>query len=315
MDSIFSTYSTGENRITASILAVLRTLSLDRIQRILRGLLEETEFELIRFENQPSKGGVGVPDAIIQSSIRLLLETKTVRDSVRKDQIVRHLERLNVASETNCLLLVLTPDEHRPALLDEIQDKRIAWASFAMLDQVIDEILEDKYEVVSEREAYLLRELQNMLTAEGLLASPTDVLIIPARAAWSEYRDLHAYICQPSRSFQQVKYLGFYSQNQIYPLIPRILESFEEVEMKRAAYKGHLGSLVDRLVEEDLRQEGEIFKILILSAPDSDETIQLSQPIPNDKKSQSGKRIAFTMNQRYVSSEALCSAKSTSDLE
>jgi hypothetical protein len=40
-------------------------------------LLEQSEFELIRFENQPSKGGVGVPDAIIQSSIRLLLETKT----------------------------------------------------------------------------------------------------------------------------------------------------------------------------------------------------------------------------------------------
>ena len=82
MTSIFSTYSTGENRVTASFLAVLRSLSLDRIQRLLGALLEQSEFELVRFENQPSKGGSGVPDAIIQSSIRLLIETKTERNGV-----------------------------------------------------------------------------------------------------------------------------------------------------------------------------------------------------------------------------------------
>jgi len=33
--SLFSTYSPGENRVTASILAVLRSLSLGRIERML----------------------------------------------------------------------------------------------------------------------------------------------------------------------------------------------------------------------------------------------------------------------------------------
>ena len=93
MTNIFSTYSTGENRVTASFLAVLRSLSLDRMQRLIGSLLEQSEFELIRFENQPSKGGTGVPDAIIQSSIRLLLETKTERNAVSLPQIKRHLER------------------------------------------------------------------------------------------------------------------------------------------------------------------------------------------------------------------------------
>ncbi len=79
MTSIFSTYSTGENRVTASFLAVLRCLSLDRMSRLLGSLLEQSEFELIHFENQPSKGGTGVPDAIIQSSVRLLLETNEMR--------------------------------------------------------------------------------------------------------------------------------------------------------------------------------------------------------------------------------------------
>jgi len=209
MKSIFSTYSTGENRVTASFLAVLRALSLDRMQRLLRSLLEQSEFELIHFENQPSRGGTGVPDAIIQSSVRLLLETKIVRDAVNIPQLQRHIERLNQATELAALLLVLTPDDSRPAEVDEVKDSRVAWASFSMLDQAIDEILDDKYEVVSEREAYLLRELQNMLAAEGLLANSNDVVIVAARNAWPEYNAFHAYVCQPNRTFQQVSRIGF----------------------------------------------------------------------------------------------------------
>ena len=127
MGSIFSTYSTGENRVTASFLAVLRSLSLDRIQRLLGALLEQSEFELVRFQNQPSKDGDGVPDAIIQSSIRLLVETKAERNGVRLPQIERHLARLDDATEATALLLVLTPDDSRPACLNELNDDRVVW--------------------------------------------------------------------------------------------------------------------------------------------------------------------------------------------
>lgn len=145
MTNIFSTYSTGENRVTASFLAVLRSLSLDRMQRLIGSLLEQSEFELIRFENQPSKGGTGVPDAIIQSSIRLLLETKTERNAVSLPQIKRHLERLDTAAEVVAILIVLTPDDSRPEELDRLNDPRVVWTSFAILDQAIDEMLDDKY--------------------------------------------------------------------------------------------------------------------------------------------------------------------------
>ena len=90
MSSIFSTYSTGENRVTASVLAVLRSLSLGRIERLLAAILGESEFELVRFQNQPSKGGAGVPDAIIHSSFRMLIETKTVRNALHRPLIERH---------------------------------------------------------------------------------------------------------------------------------------------------------------------------------------------------------------------------------
>ncbi|WP_339908874.1 hypothetical protein [Symmachiella dynata] len=290
-------------------------MSLDRMQRLLGSLLGQSEFELIRFENQPSKGGAGVPDAIIQSSVRLLIETKTVRGTVGIEQIVRHLERLNNASETTALLLVLTPDDISPKVLDELDDSRVVWASFVMVDQAIDEILDDKSEVVSEREAFLMRELQSMLAAEGLLANANDVAIVAARSAWPEYNELHAYICQPNRPFQQVSRMGFYSQGVIYPLVPKIIEAFDEIEIRRNKHQGELGDLVNRLVENELRPLGERFKVLILSAPEAPETLKLPCAIPNDKLSKSGEPIAFTMGQRYVASEALLRAKTTTDLD
>ena len=73
------------------------------------------EIELIQFKNEPSKNGTRVPDAIIQSSVRILVETKITRNALvgkeSKNQIERHLQRLVKATETTKLLLVITPDD------------------------------------------------------------------------------------------------------------------------------------------------------------------------------------------------------------
>jgi hypothetical protein len=314
MSSIFSTYSTGENRVTASFLAVLRSLSLDRIQRLLGALLEQSEFELIRFENQPAKGGKGVPDAIIHASIRLLIETKIGRNAVSLDQLMRHLKRLDASNEATKVLLVITPDEVRPDIFETLDDRRVVWSSFTALDQAIDEILDDKYEVTSEREAFLLRELQSMLSAEGVLASENDVVVVAARFAWPEYNQVHAYVCLPNRSFQQVSRVVFYSKGKIHPLVPRILERHDDVVMLSGQYSGILGVLVERLIKEQRRDEGERYKVLMLSAPDSPDTLRLTGPVSNDLTSKAGKPTAFTQGQRYIASERLLMAKTTSDL-
>jgi hypothetical protein len=300
--SIFSTYSTGENRVTASFVAVLRSLSLDRIQRILGALLEQSEFELIKFQNQPSKGGEGVPDAIIQASSRLLIETKTKRHAVRLDQLKRHLKRLGAASEATKLLLVLTPDDARPSSFAALQDDRLVWASFAALDQAIDEILDDDAEVVSEREAFLLRELQKMLVAENLIRSSNDVVVVPARHAWPEYQEYHAYVCQPDRPFQPVTRMAFYSFGQIYPLVPKIMESHDHVDFVRDKHKGKMAMLIEMAINQGVRKEGTAYKVILLSPPDSPDTLKLEAPIPNDLTAKSGRVTAFTQNQRYVAS-------------
>jgi len=55
--------------------------------------------------------------------------------------------------------------------------------------------------------------------------------------------------------------------------------------------------------------------VLMLSATDSPETLRLDRPVLNDKLSQTGKTTAFTMGQRYVASERLKQARTTSDLD
>jgi hypothetical protein len=66
-------------------------------------LLEESKFELVRFQNQP-KGTESVPDAIIQASVRILVETKIQRGMVSLPQIKRHLRLLDAASEEKKVL-------------------------------------------------------------------------------------------------------------------------------------------------------------------------------------------------------------------
>ena len=322
-ESIFSTYSTGENRVTASFLAVLRCLALPRIERILGALMEDADFQLVRFQNQPARGGKGIPDGEIGGSCRLLLETKLVRNALNRSQLERHLHRLDSTNEKDRLVLVLTPDDARPELLAEIADDRLVWNSFAALDQAIDELLGDERnekEVISEREEFLLRELQKMLLAEQLIGSSRNVLVIPARNAWPMYNELHAYICQAGRAFQPVKHIAFYAGNQIYPLVPSIQgQPHDQVIFERGKNHGRLGQVVDQAIDGSERADWPykftVHKVFLLSAPDAPETVRLEEPVLNDVTSKGGQRTAFTQHQRYVSLDALRKAKKTSDLE
>ncbi len=318
-DSIFSTYRTGENRVTASILAVLRSLSLDRTQRLLGAVMEQSEFELIHFQNQPSKGGRGVPDAEISSNFRILLETKIKRGAVKRDQLKQHLCRFQKGSKGHQYLLVLTPDESLPTPVEKIEDPRLFWASFASLEQAIDEMLQDGQEVVSEREAFLLRELQKMFVAEKLVGSTKDAVVVPARNAWNCYRECSAYVCQSGRTFQPVKYIAFYTANHIQALVPMVLGIEDEVVFEEGRHEGQMRRIVDTVLAlaeqgQGTHQEGKSYKVFRLSAPDASETIRLDRPIPNDLRTASGRTTAFTQNQRYVQLEDLRRAQRTSDL-
>ena len=103
---LFSTYRQGENRITATLLAVLQRLSLPNIDRILQALLEDTAFSLVTFDNQP-RGKESTPDARIGTGSAIWVETKTARNAVRGHQVKSHLNSLRPREN----LLLLTPDD------------------------------------------------------------------------------------------------------------------------------------------------------------------------------------------------------------
>ncbi len=84
--------------------------------------------------------------------------------------------------------------------------------------------------------------------------------------------------------------------------------------MEKGKYSGELGTLVDRLIETGKRRAGESFEVILLSSPESPDTLQLKKEIFNATTSKSGKNMAFTMGQRYVSSQALMNATTTADL-
>lgn len=316
--NLFLTYSTDENRVTASILAVFQSISLDHTQRLLGALLDASEFELVNFQTQPGKGGPGVPDAIIQSSCRILIETKIKRNAIKSNklgQIERHLDKLYMATESVRLLIILTPDDACPLALGSLQSDRLVWVSFSALDQAIEGMLEDRREVFAEREVFLLRELQNMLAVENLLASDKDVVIVPARHAWPEYQQYHAYVCQADRKFRQTKRMAFYCHGEIQQRIPQIVEPYHpHIRFVHGEHKGRLGELIDVLLNDGVKKEGEIHGVFILSPTDAPETLNLEHPIKNDLTSIDGKPIAFTQNQRYVSSDRMKTAKTTSQL-
>jgi hypothetical protein len=275
---------------------VLRSLSLRHTERLLGAVLETSELRLIDFSNQVSRGGPGIPDAVISGSIRLLIETKTARNAVDEAQLRRHLERLNAASEVTKILLVLTPDATRPAVMERLPSDVVVWSSFAALDQAIDELLSDRGEVVSEREAFLLRELQLMLEAEKLLSAADEVLVVAALLALNEYRDIAAYVCQPNRTFRQVDRMAFYTLGEIAPFVPKITETHPAVEFRRGAHLGRLGTVVDTLIDRSLRPEGRFYKVMLLTPQDHAETIRLNAPIANDLTRQ--KRDATSPSRR-----------------
>ena len=214
------------------------------------------------------------PHLSAETCCRILIETKLAPKAVRLDQLRGHLRLLDQSPETYQRLVVLIPDETRPRAVETLADDRLCWTSFAALDQAIDELLADKMDVISERKAYLLRELQRMLTDEQLLGFTKDTVNVAARRAWADYHTVPAYICQADRSFQLVSYLGFYVDGQIPPVIPRILERHDHVRL-HDRHQGRLAAVIEALRGAERPRDADEYQVFILSAPDDPQTVRL----------------------------------------
>jgi hypothetical protein len=330
---LFSRYSQGENRVTASILAVFERISFALVERILQILCGDSNLPLLEIKNHIKPGKTGsVPDGAIRASFAYFIETKVVQNALWYGQLKEHLDYLNsLQNVARKKLLVLTPDYEQPEVIEQLNSDLIVWASFNDLYSAIVEItatdeswLTSNSSPPSEQERFLLRELVQMFLAEGLVNSGkvNSVLIVPAKYAIKDYRNFAAYICQPRRAFQRVEYMGFYHNGVIDKCIAKILvEPIEAVALTKDALeeanltpetqgitpevKKMFNELIDKLEKSCSGILGETLKVFFLSSSDSSETIKLTQDIRNNLKNAAGRPYAFTMGQRYVAMSAL----------
>ncbi|MGA7934085.1 MAG: hypothetical protein WCA35_11105, partial [Kovacikia sp.] len=318
---LFSRYKQGENRVTASILAVFERISFALVERILQILSEETNESLLEIKNQIKSGKVGsVPDGAIQASFTYLIEAKIVQNAIAQKQLKNHLDYLvNLSNFGKKRLLVLTPDYEEPKAIKDLNSDLVVWANFNDLYSAIAEItatneswLTSDSSPPSEQERFLLRELVQMLFAERLInsAKSNAVLIVPARAAIKDYQNFSVYVCQPNRSFQPVEYIGFYHNGVIDKDIPKIIGSpIEDIALTEEAVeeaqvsledKQKLRQLVEELKSHNSFRYGVKLKVFFLSPSTSPDTIRLTQNIKNDLRNEAGRPYAFTQGQRYV---------------
>jgi hypothetical protein len=323
LQPLFSTYKQGENRVTASLLAVLERLGISLTERILAGLLEEPELSLVTFTALPTTPGVGNPDGEIKASFHYLFEVKTARGALSSaaavDLKVAYKEKLSGDDRTG--LIILTPDSGCPpplaAVINEPQGHRISWVNFVKLTEVLKEILDDDDEAAGERERYLIRELIALFRVEGLL-DDLDTVVVAARRAYPTYLKYGAYICQANRAFRPVTRMGFYTGKEVKSHVPRVLgrcqnvtldaDTVEAFRQSDDAVERAVAEIIDRNLADGFPLSAGARDVYWLSAPEDPETINLPAPIPYLASG------AFTMGQRYVDSSKLRVATSCEEL-
>jgi hypothetical protein len=301
------------------MLAVFERVGLDLTEQILANALGEAALDLASFASQPSAGGKGVPDAEIKARFRYLIETKITPNQyggTKPDaQLGRHLSRFD-GSYGDEKLLAITPDAEEPPGIAAMNDQRVAWIGFPLLAQGVEEVLTDPAEPASEQQRFLLRELVAFFDAEGLLGFE-DTVIVAGRFAYPEYLEISAYICQSNRSIRPVTRLGFYTEKEIKPELPRVESYYRDVVMtEESAAQFEVGSdPLGRRVAEIIRSrlidgtpQDPTNDIYVLSNPGSDDTVLLDNPVRHEE------RGAWVQGQRYAVLDQLRQAATTREL-
>jgi hypothetical protein len=323
---LFSSYRTGENRVTASILAVFERIDLGVVERLLSAASGEANLPLVSFANQVAASDGSVPDAGIYANFRYLFEVKTTARTLDRRQLEAHLAHLD-GSYGEERLFVLTPDAEEPPVVVELEQRELTWLNFQGLDQAIQELLRDETEPLAEQTRFLLHELRALFAQEEGLLGQEDTVVVAARDAYPEYREMAAYACQPGRAFRGgIRRMGFYYGGAIQREIPLIRHRRDNVtfsDESAAALRetGHpldaeLATLIQRLLDTSPRAMGQQYQVFLLSSVDDEQTLRLAQPVENTTTDYRGKTWAWTMGQRYTQSSALAqSPGTTSELE
>lgn len=326
-NSIFSTYSTPENRVTSTILAVFEKLNTATVARILQVLTDDSTLELIEYVNQV-KSPDSVPDGRIKGLFDYIIETKVVPNAIKINQIENHLMFLKYDFSK---LLILTPDYEYPNVLEGLEQEardKIIWGNFDKINEGIDSVLQETI-LLLDREKFLLLELKGFIINERLISEDYSrkVLIVPAGFAWEFYKSYSIYRCQPNRTFKPTSYLGFYADRQIKQYFPKILGYVDNLNIQKEDLNKISVVTVNGTSEDLIKQKlfiikstlkpnewNEYYKFIILTDLLDQDTFVNANPIDNDKSSYSDKVTAFVQKQTYLNIDQLHGKRLTSEL-
>jgi hypothetical protein len=297
-------------------MAVFERIDLALVQELIEAATGTgKELRTVTFENQIVNVGA-VPDARISARFTWWFETKTARGGYAteghdREQVRAHSHQLE--GDPHARLFVLTPDPVTPSWferLDGVKDavrEQVLWLSFKDLADAISGVTADPTRLIGEQTRFLLTELVALFEADGLLTND-DVVIVAAKSAWQEYLDYSAYVCQPDRAFREgISHFGFYYRGSIQSKIakirayhPAVTFTRTEAARLRDAGEHELADLIDQLLTDGARVEGDAHGVMLLSAPDNGDTTRLQAPIVNDTKTEAGRPWAWTLSQRYT---------------
>jgi hypothetical protein len=112
--------------------------------------------------------------------------------------------------------------------------------------------------------------------------------------------------------------MAFYRRKRIEPLVPAILArrdgvafAMDNAASLRAtgdAIDARIADVIERSLREGSRSDGAVHQVFVLSASSDSRTLALAAPIVHEGTS------AWTMGQRYASSDSLIGARTTADL-
>ncbi len=320
---LFSTYRQGENRVTASMLAVFERIDIGIVERLLSAATGESALSFVSFANQIAAKERSIPDAAISANFHYLFEVKTERNALRQVQLEQHLDHLgNLFAQER--LFVLTPDPEEPPVIAGLEDRRVSWLNFGGLDQAIDELLHDETELVAEQTRFLLHELRALFNQEGLV-SHEDTVIVAAKLGYPMYLQTAAYVWNPGRVFRSgVKFMGFYYDGAIQPEIARIAtaldvefeeEAAETLEVEEQD-RAKIAELIPRLLDSGFSVRGQSYRVFLLSPADDPDTSRLPHAIKSTATDRNGKPCPWVQRHRYTFRSALMQGpETTSELK
>jgi len=345
---IFGTYKNREDQLTVALLHIIKVGGEELLQEIvgLAGIdLQTAEMQVttqvsfVPDDKDKKERGCRVDGFIFhECGYSLYMETKITCNAINVEQLTSY-RKISVGCMQKIILYV-TPDEKRPKELDQNE----AWVNWELLLDLLKEYIADEpsdsllkvyveniimlYNLIvgskiikkikknhtqsdEEYETELLKWAQKKTTKpRSQLWGDEDANVLIVGGKWGEPVALKYgfYACQPGRTFLSTRYLAFYHRNRIKYLFqieeaPRDVETIEGLGISSSYFSEKEPNYENYSSEQKRRK---FFKLQLVYI--------FQVPIKNNTLSKTGKRTAYTQNQRYTTIGKMLTASTTSDL-